>query len=81
MSQMCLKNNNPMNLGLNQGHLDMWYLFSWFLRDISFDVGIMPVGSDCPFHGDGGSFVPQCGTCTIDYVRTNYRVLCARASM
>ena len=34
-------------------------------------------GDDFIFGGDGGSFVPQCGVCTINCVRTDGKLLFA----
>ena len=35
-------------------------------------------GDDCPFDGNGGSFVLQCGTFTIDSIHTDDKLLCSR---
>ena len=49
-----------------------------FLRDVAFDVDVMPVGGDWQFNGGGGSFFLQCGTCTVDLVHIDDKLLCDR---
>ena len=47
------------------------------LHNIYFYVGVTPVGSDCPFDSGGGSFVLQCGTCTVSFLLNDNKLLCA----
>ena len=48
-----------------------------FLRAIQFSVRVMPDGGYWTSDGGGGSFVPQFSMCTVDCVRTDYKLFCA----
>ena len=63
-------------LGSGLGSFGTWgTCLGGLLRNIEFYVGVTPVGSDWPFNGGGGSFFTQCGTCTVDCVRTDANLL------
>ena len=47
------------------------------LHGVEISIGVKPIGNDWLFDSDGGPFVTQYGTCTIDCVHINNKLLYA----